>query len=40
VTAGVNVAWDRYAIYLAYQAQLCRRNYDSHTLLAGFRVSW
>ena len=40
VTAGINVAWNRYAIYLAYQAQLFRRNYESQTLLAGFRVSW
>jgi outer membrane autotransporter protein len=40
VTAGVNVAWSRYAVYLAYQAELGRRNYESHTLLAGFRVSW
>jgi fibronectin-binding autotransporter adhesin len=40
VTAGVNVAWSRYAIYLAYQAELGRRNYENHTLLAGFRVSW
>lgn len=40
VTAGINVAWDRYAIYLAYQAELGRRNYENHTLLAGFRVSW
>ena len=40
VTSGVNVAWSRYAVYLAYQAQMGRRNYESHTLLAGFRVSW
>jgi outer membrane autotransporter protein len=40
VTAGVNVAWSRYAVYLAYQAELGRRNYESHTLLAGFRMSW
>lgn len=40
VTAGMNVAWDRYAVYLAYQAELFRTNYQSHTVFAGFRVSW
>jgi|UniRef100_UPI0037848DC5 outer membrane autotransporter protein len=40
VTAGLNVAWSRYAIYFAYQAELFRRNYQSHTLIAGFRVAW
>lgn len=40
VTAGVNVAWSSYAVYLAYQAELGRRNYENHTLLVGFRVSW
>lgn len=40
VSAGINVAWYRYAIYLAYQAQLFCRNYESHSLLVGFRVSW
>ena len=39
-TAGINFAWSRYAVYLAYQAELFRTNYSSHTLLAGFRVSW
>lgn len=40
VTAGMNVAWSRYAVYLAYQAELFRTNYQSHTVFAGFRVSW
>lgn len=40
LTAGLNVAWKRYAAYLAYQADLGRKNYESHTALAGFRVSW
>jgi len=40
VTAGINFAWSRYAVYLAYQAELFRTNYSSHTMLAGFRVSW
>lgn len=40
VTAGMNVAWDRYAVYVAYQAELFRTNYQSHTVFAGFRVSW
>jgi autotransporter-associated beta strand protein len=39
-TAGINFAWSRYALYLAYQAELFRTNYASHTLIAGFRVSW
>jgi outer membrane autotransporter protein len=40
ITAGLNFAWSRYAIYFAYQAELFRRNYENHTLIAGFRVSW
>ncbi|OYW76129.1 MAG: hypothetical protein B7Z37_10275 [Verrucomicrobia bacterium 12-59-8] len=40
VTAGINVAWSRYAVYMAYQAELFRTNYDSHTMIVGFRVAW
>jgi len=40
VTTGVNVGWDRYAVYVAYQGELFRQNYDSHTVIAGFRVMW
>lgn len=40
LTASLNVAWSRYACYLAYQADLGRQNYDNQTLLIGFRVSW
>lgn len=40
VSAGLNVGWSRYAVYLAYQAELFRQNYDSHTVLVGFRVMW
>ncbi len=40
LTAAMNVAWSRYAAYLAYQTNLGRQNYDSQTVLAGFRVSW
>ncbi|MHB1083018.1 MAG: autotransporter domain-containing protein [Prosthecobacter sp.] len=39
-SAGINVGWSRYSIYLAYQAELFRTNYDSHTMIAGFRVAW
>jgi len=40
LTASVNVAWSRYACYIAYQADLGRKNYENQTVLAGFRVSW
>ncbi|MEI6534254.1 MAG: ice-binding family protein [Verrucomicrobiaceae bacterium] len=40
LTAALNVAWRRYATYLAYQADLGRKNYDSQSVLAGFRVAW
>jgi outer membrane autotransporter protein len=40
ITAGLNVAWSRYAIYAGYQADLGRKNYESHSVLAGFRMSW
>ncbi len=40
LTAAVNVAWSRYAAYIAYQADLGRKNYENQTVLAGFRVGW
>ena len=40
LTAAVNVAWDRYALYLAYQADVGVANYESQTVLGGARVSW
>ena len=38
--AGLQVAWERYACYLSYQADLGRENYENQTVLAGFRMSW
>ena len=40
VTGAVNVAWSSYSAYVAYQADLGRTNYESHTVLAGLRVSF
>ena len=40
ITAGLNIAWSRYAVYLAYQADLGRKNYESQSALIGCRVSW
>ena len=40
LTAGLNVSWKRYAAYIAYQANLGRENYESHSGLIGLRVSW
>jgi uncharacterized protein YhjY with autotransporter beta-barrel domain len=40
LTAGLNIAWSRYAAYFAYQADLGRENYENQTALIGFRVSW
>ena len=40
LTAALNIAWSRYAAYLAYQADLGRENYENHIALVGFRVSW
>ncbi|MCB1209295.1 MAG: DUF3494 domain-containing protein [Verrucomicrobiales bacterium] len=40
VTAGLNIAWKSYAVYLAYQADLGRENYESQSALVGFRMSW
>jgi outer membrane autotransporter protein len=39
-TAGLNVGWSRYSVYAAYQAEMFRTNYDSHTMIVGFRVLW
>lgn len=39
-SAGLQVAWDRYACYLSYQADVGRENYENQTVLAGFRMSW
>jgi outer membrane autotransporter protein len=38
--AGLQVAWERYACYLSYQADLGRENYENQMVLAGFRMSW
>ncbi len=40
LTAAVNIAWSRYACYLAYQADVGRENYESHRVLGGLRVTW
>lgn len=40
LSAGLNLAWSRYAAYIAYQADLGRENYENQTALIGFRVSW
>ena len=40
LTAALNIAWKRYAAYLAYQADLGRENYERQTLLIGCRVNW
>jgi uncharacterized protein with beta-barrel porin domain len=40
LTAGVNIAWSRYAVYLAYQTDLGRANYTSQNVLVGFRATW
>jgi outer membrane autotransporter protein len=40
LTAAFNVQWSAYAAYLAYQADLGRKNYENQTVLVGFRVSW
>ncbi len=40
VSTGVNVSWSRYAVYLAYQTELGRSNYEDQTVLVGFRVGW
>ncbi len=40
LTAALNVGWSRYSAYVAYQADLGRKNYESQTALIGFRMSW
>lgn len=40
LSSGLNLAWSRYAAYIAYQADLGRENYENQTALIGFRVSW
>ncbi|MDB6006745.1 MAG: hypothetical protein JWR15_3732, partial [Prosthecobacter sp.] len=40
LTAAVNILWGRYALYLAYQADVGRDNYESQSLLLGLRYSW
>ena len=40
LSAAVNVAWGNRACYVAYQADVGRKNYESQTVLAGFRVAW
>jgi outer membrane autotransporter protein len=39
-SAGLQVAWERYACYLSYQADIGRENYENQTVLTGFRMSW
>ena len=40
ITAALNIAWRRYAAFIAYQADLGRENYERQTALVGLRVSW
>jgi autotransporter-associated beta strand protein len=40
VSAGINFAWSSYALYLAYQADLGRKNYEEQSLLLGIRMTW
>ncbi len=40
VTAALNVSWDRYAWYAAYQTSLARSNVTDQTVSVGFRVAW
>lgn len=40
LTGAFNVQWSAYAAYVAYQADLGRKNYENQTVLVGFRVSW
>lgn len=39
-SGGLQVAWDCYACYLGYQADIGRENYKNQTVLTGFRMSW
>ena len=40
LTATANVAWGSRACYVAWQADLGRKNYESETVLAGYRMIW
>ncbi len=40
INGGVTARWDSYAVYLSYQAELGRDNYEHQTALVGLRVSW
>ncbi|MEO6750296.1 MAG: hypothetical protein ABIP85_00825, partial [Chthoniobacteraceae bacterium] len=40
LSAAVNVAWRNHACYVAYQADVGRKNYESQTVLVGFRTTW
>lgn len=40
ITTAVQIAKNRYAWYLAYQADLGRTNYENHSVLTGIRVAW
>jgi outer membrane autotransporter protein len=37
---GVQIAWEHFACYLSYQADLGRENYENQSVLTGFRVTW
>jgi outer membrane autotransporter protein len=40
LNAGINFGWRDYALYLAYQADLGRKNYEEQTVLLGLRLLW
>ena len=40
LSGGLQIAWERFACYLSYQADLGRENYENQSVLTGFRVSW
>jgi uncharacterized protein with beta-barrel porin domain len=40
LSGGLQVAWERFACYLSYQADLGRENYKNQSVLTGLRVSW
>jgi uncharacterized protein with beta-barrel porin domain len=39
-SGGLQIAWNCYACYVGYQADIWRENYNNQTVLAGFRMSW
>ena len=40
LSGGLQIAWERFACYFNYQADLGRENYEDQSVLTGFRVSW